>query len=204
MGFKNLRIFIRSLLFFLKLFNIFKKSKPDGDLISSTLFFHEDDYCQVELSPKEKILLFQTESEKINELAENSFDGFGYTDMYVRTGDRIKLEERKINPFELERILDTIDLPKATAITTGYGETYRETCKNTIGLGKDYSAIYFDFEDEIVRHIWLTDHFSIAKDNLVSCLLQAGQKWNLLLMDWNQLIPVDLTNRDQIEKYLNN
>jgi hypothetical protein len=186
----------------MRLFNIFKKNKADKPLDKGTLFYHEDDYCQIELSPMENLTLFQGESKKINDLADKSFDGYGYTDIYVRNDNRIKLEERKIDQNELEAIVRAIGLDKATKVITGYGTTYRENCKNTVGFGKDYSAIYFDFKEEIVGHIWLTNHFSMDKQKLVDCLLQLGQKWNLLLVDWNQTITVDLTNRDEIEKYL--
>ena len=46
------------------LFDIFKRKKVDSTLSDSTLFYHEDDYCQIELSPIENLSLFQAESEE--------------------------------------------------------------------------------------------------------------------------------------------
>jgi hypothetical protein len=68
---------------------------------------------------------------------------------------------------------------------------------------KNYSAIYYDFENRIVQHIWLTDLFSMDKEALTNALQKIGRKWNLLLMDWNQTRPVDLQNMADIKSYLN-
>jgi hypothetical protein len=188
----------------MKFFNLFKKTKLLSSVDNAGLFFHEDDYCQIELSPIENLSLFSTEADKINDLAEKTFDGSGYTDIYVRNAERIKLEERKIHPDQLEEIIKITDLGKALSVKTGYGQTYRIEATNTIGYGKDYSAIYFDFKDHMVSHIWLTGHFSINQEKLAECLFQIGQKWSLLLMDWNQTVSVDLSDMASIKKYLGN
>lgn len=186
----------------MRLFKIFRKSKAEPSFDKNTLFYHEDDFCQIELSPKENLPLFQKKSKEINDLAEKSFDDYGYKDIYVRNDNRIGLKETKINPAELEAIIAITELDKATKVTTGYGQTFRETRKDAVGFGKDYSAIYFDVQDGVVNHIWFTDPFGIDKQRLTECLLHLGKKWNLLLMDWNQTLPVDLSERSEIEKYL--
>src|ERR1051325_1307659 len=108
------------------LLDIFKKDKSDKNSDSGVLFYHEDDYCQVELSPNENLFLFKKEFGQINELADRSFDGYGYTDIYVRRDNRLKLEERKINPDALENVIKNIGVEKATTVKTGYGSTHRE------------------------------------------------------------------------------
>jgi hypothetical protein len=183
-------------------FQLFRKPRTKRLSDERTLFYHEDDYCQVELSPKENLGLFQKESEEINELADKSFDGYGYTDIYVRNDNRLPLKERRIKPLELEHVISTVQLERAAKVITGYGETYRETRKDAVGFGKNYSAIYFDFKDDVVNHIWMTNHFSMDREKLVYCLLMIGQKWDLLLMDWNRKVPVDLSDKNAIEQYL--
>jgi hypothetical protein len=56
----------------MRLFNIFKKNKIDKPSDKGMLFYHEDGYCQIELSPNENPTLFQNESEKINDLADTA------------------------------------------------------------------------------------------------------------------------------------
>jgi hypothetical protein len=185
------------------LFDIFKRKKVDSNLSGSTLFYHEDDFCQIELSPIENLSLFQAESDEINDLASKDAGSTGFTEIYVRNDkDRLKLSERKIDPAELEEILQELSLEKADTVTTGYGQTFREISKNTIGFGKNYSAIYFDFDNGIVQHIWLTGLFTIDKEALINTLHKVGQKWNLLLMDWNKTRPIDLLNTADINGYL--
>ena len=186
----------------MRLFKIFRKLKADTSANEGTLFYHEDDYCQVELSPKENLPLFQKESEEITDLAGKSFDGYGYTDIYVRNDNRVELRERKINPGELEQIISEMGLNKATKVVTGYGETYRQALKDTVGFGGNYSAVYFDFRGNVVNHIWFTDPFGIETQRLTQCLLDIGERWSLLLMDWNQTLLVDLSKKNEIEKYL--
>lgn len=184
------------------LFDIFKRKKVDSTLSGSTLFYHEDDYCQIELSPIENLSLFQAESEEINDLARKDEGSAGFSEIYVRRDSRLKLSERQIAPSEFEEILQELDLEKVETVTTGYGQTYREISKNTIGFGKDYSAIYYDFDNGIVQHIWLTGLFSMDKEALTKTLHRIGLKWNLLLMDWNQTRPVNLRNTVDINSYL--
>jgi hypothetical protein len=185
------------------LFDIFKRKKVDSNLSGSTLFYHEDDFCQIELSPIENLSLFQAQSDEINDLASKEAGTTGFTEIYVRDdNDRLKLSERKITPAELEEIIHESGLEKAETVTTGYGQTFREISKNTIGFGKNYSAIYFDFDNGIVQHIWLTGLFSIDKEALTNTLHKVGLKWNLLLMDWNQTRSIDLLNIVDIDGYL--
>lgn len=184
------------------LFDIFKRKKVDSILPGSTLFYHEDDYCQIELSPVENLRLFQAESEEINETSGKGGVKAGFAEIYVRNAGHIGLNQRQIAPSELEEILQEFGLEKVENVTTGYGQAFREISKNTIGFGKDYSAIYYDFDNGIVQHIWLTGLFSMDKEVLIKTLCQIGQKWNLLLMDWNQTRLVDLQNTADIGNYL--
>ncbi|RZK02985.1 MAG: hypothetical protein EOO46_18170 [Flavobacterium sp.] len=154
------------------------------------------------MSPKENLPLFHAESEEINDLAAKDAGKDGFTEMYVRNDNRVTLSDRKIKPSELEEILQTSELEKSQAVTAGYGQSYREIRKRTIGFGKSYSAFYFDYDDGVVQHIWLTGLFGFDKDKLIKLLHQIGQKWNLILMDWNQTTPVDLQNKNDIESYL--
>ena len=170
--------------------------------MTDTLFFHEDDYGMIELTPKENIEDLKNESDTINAKAEKNFDGHGYKDIYVIKDDRVKLEIRKINPGDLEQIINKTGFKKANVVTTGYGQTYREVQKSTFGFGSDYSVIYFSVKAGNVDKIWLTNPNSMNKEKIISCLQEIGQKWNLVLMDWFQTRIVNLADKNDIDKYL--
>lgn len=191
------------------LFDIFKNKKStlpidhESTIEGLTIFYHEDDYRQVEIVPNDNLAELEEESKKVNEFANEHFDGSGYTDIYVRSDDnKIELKQRSIKPNDLEQKLEILGFERMQNVTTGYGQTYRKLHKDCIAFGKDYSAIYYDFKDEIVQAIWLTNHWSIDRKKLSTCLHEIGKKWNLLLQDWNLSKTVDLNNKQAIEDYL--
>lgn len=73
---------------------------------------------------------------------------------------------------------------------------------NTIGFGKDYAAIYFKFEENIITKIWLTQPWKMEKDKLTLFLNEVGKKWGLLLIDWKATEIVNLLDKDAILNYL--
>ena len=168
------------------LFDIFKNKKStrpnnlESTIEGLTIFYHEDDYRQVEIVPNDNHAELEEESKKVNDFANEHFDYSGYTDIYVRTDDnKTELKQRLIKPNDLEQKLEILGLERVPKVTTGYGQTYRELHKDCIAFGKDYSAIYYDFKDEIVQGIWLTNHWSMDRKQLSDCLHEIGKKWNL-------------------------
>lgn len=191
------------------LFDIFKNKKStrpndhESTIEGLTIFYHEDDYRQVEIVPNDNLAILEEESKKVNDFANEHFDGSGYTDIYVRSDDnKIELKQRSIKPNDLEHKLEILGFERLQNVITGYGQTYRKLHKDCIAFGKDYSAIYYDFKDEIVQGIWMTNHWSIDRKKLSECLHEIGKKWNLLLQDWNLSKTVDLNNKQAIEDYL--
>ena len=163
-----------------------------------TIFYHEDDFCQIEIVPKENLPDLIKQAENISDFTTEN----GYSDIYVREENKVSLKSKNINKSKLESLLTKLGTEKHTEITTGYGSEYRVKSENTIGFGKDYSAIYFDFENDYVENIWITSPFGLNQDNLSNVLYEIGKSWNLVLMDWNRSELIDLTNRKMIEKYL--
>lgn len=163
-----------------------------------TIFYHEDDYCQIEIVPKENLSDLIKQADNIADFsAEN-----GYSDIYVREENKVSLKSREIDKTELEKLLTELGTEKHTEVTTGYGSDYRVKSENTIGFGKEYSAVYFDFENDKVKNIWITNLFGLNNDKVVDVLSTIGEKWNLVLMDWNSSELIDLSNKEMIKKYL--
>lgn len=163
-----------------------------------TIFYHEDDFCQIEIVPKENLSHLLKEADNIADFsAEN-----GYSDIYVREENKVRLKSREIDKTELEKLLTELETEKHTEVITGYGSDYRVKSENTIGFGKEYSAVYFDFENGKVENIWITNLFGLNHDKVVDVLSKIGEKWNLVLMDWNSSELIDLSNKEMINKYL--
>jgi len=168
-----------------------------------TIFYHEDDYKQVDILPKENKAFVEAESQAIEDFGEKHFDGNAYTDIYIRSDDhKVKLNSRNIKPSELESKLEMLGLKRNSNVLTGYGQSYRELHKDCIAYGQDYSAIYYDFADQVVQNIWLVSHWRIDRAKLSNCLYEIGKQWGLILQDWNLSETIDLTDKQAIDKYL--
>lgn len=170
--------------------------------MGDTLFYHEDDYCMIELTPIENITSLKEESETINAKTKKNFDGKGFSDIHIIKDDRVGIDIRKISPDSLEQIISKTGFPKAAVVTTGYGQTYREQVGNAYGFGKDYAVIYFSTKNGYVDKIWLTNPRSMNEEKIILCLSELGDKWNLVLMDWFQTRIVNLADKEDINKYL--
>lgn len=174
--------------------------------MEQSIFFHEDDYCQVQLTLKENLTQLQKEAQEVLGFAKEHFDGSGFTDIKVREEETHKLAGRQIKTNDIKAVIINAGFNKIPKVFTGYGQFYREELKNTKAYGKNGCAIFYDYKDNIVEHIWLEYHWGneqTDKDKFAICLSGLGKKWNLLLMDWNQLKLVELTNSSAIRKYLN-
>jgi hypothetical protein len=166
------------------------------------LFFHEDDFCQIELLGNENQKYIQSQCEKIRESSEKNFNSIGYTDVFIRDDIRVELNTKQILADDFENLLFHFGFSKASKVITGYGQSYRIPAPNTIGFGKDYAAIYFKFEENIITKIWLTQPWKMEKDKLTLFLKEAGRKWGLLLIDWEATEIVNLLDEDAILNYL--
>ena len=182
-------------------------SQAQGELekkqidMANSIFYHEDDYQQVEIVPSENFNELIKQAENVQDFAEKHFDGSGYTDMMVREDNGFKLKQRGIQPKELDLILSELPIKRYSEVSTGIrpGEM---TCENTFGYGENYNGIFFDFESDSVTGIWISGTPEVASEKYSSVLNDIGNKWNLLLMDWNSLELIVLKNKEQVEKYL--
>ena len=191
------------------LFDIFRNKKQiqteknQQTFDGPTIFYHEDDFRQVEIVPDDNLSTLVTETESVDRFAKEHFDGVGFTEIYIRKDDnKTKLNQRRIAPNDLEKIISSLGLDRIPNVLTGYGPNFREQHKNCVAFGKDYCAVYYDFKDNVVEHIWFTNHWSMDREILAKSLHQLGQEWNLLLQDWNINITVDLSDKNSIDHYL--
>lgn len=178
-----------------------KVKKDDND----KLYFHEDFYCQVELLPRENLSVLEIENEKIEDFAEKHSDGFGFTDIYVRNGQKIKTSDRKIELGDFEKVMLESGFQKYSNVYSGYS-SYEEQCKNTLGFKLDSSVVYCDFENDLIKNIWI-DNFRFSnssdkKEQLINGLFAIGEKWNLILNDWDLTETFDLMSKSEIERYI--
>jgi len=183
------------------LFDIFKKTENLNGPNPGTLFYHEDDYCMIELTPIENLNWLIQELGNTNESSEKHFDGYGWKKMFVIKEQAVKLSSRQITSDNLLQIINKTVFQKALAVTTGYGQTAREDCPNTFGFGKNYSAIYFSTIKDNVDKIWVTNLFALDRNKVIDMLHDIGKEWNLILVDWFEHSVTSLADKDAIKNY---
>ena len=169
------------------------------------MFFHEDDYCQIQLLPLGNWEHLVVEAGKINGFEIENAVGPGFNDIYLRPDAPRKLSDSQINVNDIEQILDKSELTRIDGITTGYGASYREPCANTTGYGEKGYVLLYNFKNSIVENIWMLIRGGDdrSKEKLCKALFELGHRHNLVLMDWSQSILTDLRDIDAINEYLN-
>lgn len=153
-----------------------------------SVYFHEDDFCQIELLPAENWEYCQRELQQIATFSQQhrASDGIGWTDIYVR-----KEAEKSLSSLSLatSRVAAALarHLPAFDLVETGYG-SHVEQSRHTKGFGVDSNCVLFVSETEvgIVNYIWLS--LVNSDEGACSSLLPALGELNnlapLLMVDW--------------------
>ncbi|MGD1847388.1 MAG: hypothetical protein ACFB10_18520 [Salibacteraceae bacterium] len=170
---------------------------PNLEVVQATsIFYHQDDYRQVELVPQENLPFFK------QEMAAFAYKSSqGDVDIHQQVDDGIPLHDRGIDPDDLNKQLLRLGLPRFNRVSTGVrpGEMKSE---RTFGYGDDNNAIFFDEEISRVKNIWFVGQPKVELKLLSNILYELGQDHQLVLMDWNRLKAIELNDREQIDNYL--
>jgi hypothetical protein len=172
------------------------------------IYFHEDDYCQIEILPVQNYEYCKQEIDKINHFSEEHkvADGIGWTDIYVRDESPITLEELKISIERLTTSLQSV-VSKFDFVFTGYS-SYREVCKSTFAYGDtDEVVVFFDVDEELnfVKNIWMTLNIrnQVQIDSAIQIFKALSGICKLILVDWGWGFLSELDDNLEIENYLN-
>ncbi len=171
------------------------------------IYFHEDDYCQQQLLPREATAHAQAELQNIDEFASEhqSPEGVGWTDIYVREDSpAVELASLKITRVELDELISPI-LPEFDMVYTGYS-THREVCKRTSAWGLSrWCALFADWDETgVVKHVWCA--FFDDADRSISSATQAvsalSRKYPMVFVDWAWEYTCDASSEDDFAAML--
>ena len=164
------------------------------------IYFHEDDYCQLEVLPLAARQFCLQEMGEIDAFAEEHREGPFYTDIYLREESPETLLQLNLRPEQLTAALDF--LPAYDLVETGYS-SYREECQSTQarGLNEELAVFWSVDEAGLVEAIWLAFWVEPQEANAARQLLTAlGHLAPLLLADWGWSRCVDLSQPAEIEQ----
>ena len=168
-----------------------------------TIFFHEDDYGQIELLPASAWAYCQQEMGMVEDFAQAHAVPGGYRDIYLRQPGPSFLPLAV--PFEHLAAAVTPIWPAFDRVETGYG-SYREEAQQTRAFGENTTLALFCSvtEQKLIEDVWLTlliqdEHQLAAVQHVLAAVSTLAP---LLLADWNGLTAMLLGDGQAVEGYL--
>jgi hypothetical protein len=170
------------------------------------IYFHEDDYCQQELLPREALAHAEAEVEKIAEFADShrAPDGAGWTDVYVRQKPPVSF---RALGMKKEVFADAVspDLSPFDLVYTGYS-SYRERCKKTAAWGTaTHNALFADWDDEgIITNVW-AQFFDPDEKSLLAAskaVAALGMLHSIIYVDWAWGYTCEIINEEALASRL--
>jgi hypothetical protein len=167
-------------------------------------FFHEDDYCQVELLPAAVHSYCLHEMGRIDEFAAAHRDGLGFTDVYIRGESPVSLASLGVTLADLHSTVGAYLVP-FDQIFTGYG-SHREPCRSIRAWDLDNSAAIFAGvgEADLVESLWLS-LYGVPADRIgewCRTLVSLPRSSEMVLADWNSSEVVLLADEPALAAYL--
>lgn len=170
------------------------------------LFFHEDDYCMLELVLPERQDEVEEEMGQIASFSEQHRTEAGYTDLYVRKADADGLTQLGIDVADIEAAVASFAKPY-DVVTTGYGSSYRVECPRVRAFGPNEETVLFcEHKDGILHKAWLTLEFDDRNryEWTLKLLRTLANIAPLALADWSWGVHLELRDDAALVAYLNN
>ena len=186
-----------------RVFNYFRSAKLFTSRYIPILW--EDDYCQVELIPKENLPFLQQQIKELALFDQEHRTDYGYTAIVQREDHPVKTISYELRADYLKAALSSFKLPELRHLPYEAGEIRSLKKSKTRAYGFESFTLFFETENEHVANIWVKFHLitSVTEyDIILDALYYLGEETNLLLVDWNALEIIDLSNKVQINNYL--
>lgn len=158
------------------------------------VFFHEDDYRQIEVLPVANLRFCLEQAGAIEELSAAHRTGAGWDEMHVRRENPIALENLRITLADIRAALSP-GLTEYQEVLSGYA-SHRERCGDVYAFGNDDTATIFASlgSNHVVDAIW-------CSAPLIE-LQRLRQAERLLLADWGWSFICPLRDRSRLLAYL--
>lgn len=171
-----------------------------------SIFFHEDDFCQIEVLPVSNEQNCLEELGQLEEFstAHRSPDGMGWTAVYERMDAAIPTIGLGL---DMARCSDRLaaSLEPFEEVLTGYGST-QTRCLRTraFGIGPACAIFVQSTQSGLVEHVWLGLHgpSSIEQERLLGALSALDDLGPFILVDWGWGRLYRLSDKEGMAVYL--
>lgn len=174
--------------------------------MTNPVFFHEDAYCQVELLPINNLLIKRNKTNSDRNHREQNLTDDGFLNISTRSSIKYPLSSINIDYKEFEVILKESSLFFFDKVYTGYST--ERILKNSIhGFGFENYILYYEFNNDIITQCWIdynlfSDTLNCYPERLQNALFKLGTIYDLILIDWNELLTVVLKNEPDLANYI--
>ena len=169
--------------------------------MKSEIYFHEDDYNQIEIVPEQNYASAQKQMDSFPPQEEGVM---GFSSIVVRDETPINITALKIDVALLDDYLTLHSTQTFDVIKTGYG-SYVEIIDNAVAYGFDKLAIVVESVDGIVKNLFLIDYYP-PKEKICQPILPVlhdlGTQHSLILVDWNAFAIIRLNDKAAVNSYL--
>jgi len=170
--------------------------------MTNTIFFHEDSYGQIEFMPEKNFFNVQKYIENLT-TQDNSL--LGFQKITERDKPLLKLEDLKIPTEEIHSLLSQNSINYFPIVNTGFGN--KSIIKeSTVAFGFERLGVFVESNNSIVNNLWigLSSKFQSSKSciNLLKTLQLLGEKYQLILIDWDEKVIIRLQNLNDVKQYL--
>jgi hypothetical protein len=172
----------------------------------TTGFFHEDDYCQIEILPLENWDHCVTNLGDASSFSKEhaAASGMGWTDIFQIPAAKVPLGASQIRGTELAAVL-AAHFPQFDEVESGTF-SYPKKCVDTCGFGSVTAvAVFFDYDtSEIVQHVWFQFNFVDRREcmEMADALASVAKMRELLLVDWAWERLFRLADSERLTAYL--
>ena len=151
--------------------------------MKNEIYYHEDDYCQVEMLPSESLTWCTAQMDQIEESSVKNWSGNGWDEMFIREPEPIKIAQRNI--VILQAVKDLCPpLDFYDKVFTGYS-SYREVSKQTVAAISDIdSRVFISSDGDVISKIWLQINDNFGDLKCRNALIEFMASHRLFIVDW--------------------
>jgi hypothetical protein len=179
-----------------------------SDFAKREIYFHEDDYCQQELLPREALSFAETQVKQIAEFADTHLapGGIGWTDIYRRKEPAVGFRTLGMKKEDFEAVV-SLHLPPFDLVYTGYS-SYRERCKKAAAWGTaQHNALFADWGDDgIITNVW-AQFFDLGEKSILAAskaVAALGMLHSIIYVDWAWGYTCEIINEEAFASALRN
>ncbi len=181
-----------------------------------TVYFHEDDYCQIEILPAQNLSYCAEQLALIGRFSEQhrAPNNTGWTDIYLRGKAPMSVDALALDINRVSALL-TKHMQAFDRIESGCS-SHRERCKNIRAFGfDDHCVVYVSYNRPdlvgwlmrkpcIAQDIWLgLGHIKNSKlATLRTALEELNSLGAFLLIDWSSSNLLLLSEKEKLAAYL--